>query len=240
MNSKNQTRVLSEASFGSHHASKMELSRKYFNRFNSNTSLVNKVVIKNNEIAETERGNSIPSSIPSKKETQTEPSSKKKKIVLTGDSMVYVISEKGLDVSHKVKFATFPIGTSQKILEKLYDIIKEKPGDLIVHAGTNDITNNAKLSSNVKKIFIKISKESPSTSIAFSSSNNRKRQGEHPENLNRCECPFEKFCMQKGISFIDNKGTKEFYLGKRKLHFNKKGNSVFAKNLLHHINRACS
>ena len=160
MNSKNQTRVLSEGSFGSHHASKMELSRKYFNRFNSNTSLVNKVVIKNDEIAETERGNSIPSSIPSKKETQTEPSSKKKKIVLTGDSMVYVISEKGLGVNHKVKFVTFPIGTSQKILEKLYDIIKEKPGDLIVHAGTNDITNNVNLLTNVKKIFSKISRES--------------------------------------------------------------------------------
>ena len=32
-------------------------------------------------------------------------------------------------------------------------------------------------------------------------------------------------------------GIKEFYLGKRKLHLNKKGNGAFAKNLLHHINR---
>ena len=43
--------------------------------------------------------------------------------------------------------------------------------------------------------------------------------------------------MQKGISFIDNSGVKEFHLGKGKLHLNKKGNSTFAKNLLHHINR---
>ena len=33
-------------------------------------------------------------------------------------------------------------------------------------------------------------------------------------------------------------GIKEFHLSKRKLHLNKKGNSTFAKNLLHHINRA--
>ena len=33
--------------------------------------------------------------------------------------------------------------------------------------------------------------------------------------------------MQKGISFIDNSGIKEFHLGKRKLHLNKKGNSAF-------------
>ena len=35
----------------------------------------------------------------------------------------------------------------------------------------------------------------------------------------------------------DNSGIKEFHLGKRKLHLNKKENSTFAKNLLHHINR---
>ena len=43
--------------------------------------------------------------------------------------------------------------------------------------------------------------------------------------------------MQEGTSFFDNSGIKEFHLGKRKLHLNKKGNSAFAKNLLHHINR---
>ena len=42
---------------------------------------------------------------------------------------------------------------------------------------------------------------------------------------------------QKGISFIDNSSIKEFHLGKMKLHLNKKGNSAFAKKLLHHINR---
>ena len=44
----------------------------------------------------------------------------------------------------------FPGSTSEKILEKLDDIIKEKPEDLIFHAGTNDITNNVNLSTNVK------------------------------------------------------------------------------------------
>ena len=37
---------------------------------------------------------------------------------------------------------------------------------------------------------------------------------------------------EKGISFIGNSGIKEFYLGKRKLHLNKKGNSVFAKHFI--------
>ena len=33
------------------------------------------------------------------------------------------------------------------------------------------------------------------------------------------------FCKKKEISVIDNTGIKEFHLGKRKLHLNKKGNS---------------
>ena len=67
------------------------------------------------------------------------------KIVLTGDSMVNGISEKGLNVNHKVKTVNFPGSTNEKILEKQDDIIKEKPDDLIVHVGTNDITNNVNL-----------------------------------------------------------------------------------------------
>ena len=59
--------------------------------------------------------------------------------------MVNGISEKGLSVNHKVKIVNFPGGTSEKILEKLYDIIKEQPDDLIVHVGTDDLTNNVNL-----------------------------------------------------------------------------------------------
>ena len=88
--------------------------------------------------------------------------------------MVNGISEKCLSVKHKVKIVNFPGGTSEKILEKLDVIIKEKPDKLIVHDGTNDITNNLNLLTNVKKILNKVSKELPSTSIAFSSIINRK------------------------------------------------------------------
>ena len=88
--------------------------------------------------------------------------------------MVNGISEKGISVNLKVKIVNFPGGTSEKILEKLDDIIKEQPDDLIVHVGTNDLTNNVNLLTNVKKIFNKVSEESPSTSIAFSSNINRK------------------------------------------------------------------
>ena len=124
---------------------------KQKNETNNNTSSVNKTVTENDEIVETERVNSSPSSNSKQKiETQTEPLSMKK-IVLTRDSMVNGISEKGLSVNQKVKFVNFPGGTSEKILEKLDVTIKEKTDDLIVHVGINDITNNVNLLTNVKK-----------------------------------------------------------------------------------------
>ena len=151
--------------------------------------------------------------------------------------MVNGISEKSLSVNHKVKIVNFPGGASEKILEILDDIIKEKLEDLIFHAGTYDITNNINLSTNVKKIFNNFSKESPLTSIEFSSIINPKDKTNIRKTLTDTNTRLKNFSKKKGISFIDNSGIKEFHLAKRKLHLNKKGNSVFGKNLLRQINR---
>ena len=55
-----------------------------------------------------------------------------------------------LGVNHKVKIVNFPGGASEKIIEKLDDIIKEQPDNFIVHVGTNDFTNNVNLLTNAK------------------------------------------------------------------------------------------
>ena len=136
--------------------------------------------------------------------------------------MVNGFSEKGLSVNHKQKIENFLGSTSEKILKKLDVIIKEKPDDLVVHVGTNDITNNVNLLTNVKKIFNKVSKELPSTSIAFSSIINRKNKTNIQKTLADTNARLKNFCKKKGISFIDNSGIKEFHLGKRKLYLNKK------------------
>ena len=56
------------------------------------------------------------------------------------------------------KIVNSPGGTSEKILEKLDDNIKEKPEDLIINVGTNDITNNVNLRANLKIVFKEVSK----------------------------------------------------------------------------------
>ena len=43
------------------------------------------------------------------------------------------------------------------------------------------------------------------------------------------------FCKQKDIGLIDNCNLEEHHLDTKKLHLNNKGNSAFAKNILHFI-----
>ena len=130
--------------------------------------------------------------------------------------MVNGISEKGLSVNDKIKIVNFPGGTSEKILEKLDSIIKEQPDYFTVHVATNDLTNNVNLLTNVKKIFNKVSKESSSTSITFSSFINHKGKTNIQKTLTDTNARLKKFCMQKGTSFIDNSSIKKFHLVKRK------------------------
>ena len=49
------------------------------------------------------------------------------------------------------------------------DVLNKKPASLIVHVGTNDLTNDINLLSNVKKIVNKTNKTSPNTVLTFSS-----------------------------------------------------------------------
>ena len=70
----------------------------------------------------------------------------------------------------------------------------------------------------------KVSKKSPSISIAFSFIINRKDKTNIQKTLTETNARLKKFCTQKSFSFADNKGCKEFHLGNRKFHLNKKGN----------------
>ena len=59
--------------------------------------------------------------------------------------MLNGLHEKGLSMNHKVKVKNYPGGTSETILDNIDDIVKNKPDFLIIHAGTNDLTNGINL-----------------------------------------------------------------------------------------------
>ena len=72
----------------------------------------------------------------------------KKKVVVTEDSMLNCISEKGLIKSHKVTVESVHGGTSNTIVENLDQLLKENSDDPTIHVRTNGLTNHfQKLSS---------------------------------------------------------------------------------------------
>ena len=81
--------------------------------------------------------------------TGTNEQFKKRKIIIVGDSLLNGIHEKGLSKNHSVKVNKIPGGTSEAILDKLDDFLKNKPDGLTVRAGTNDITKEKNLLNNV-------------------------------------------------------------------------------------------
>ena len=76
---------------------------------------------------------------------------KKRKVVVAGDSLLNGISKKRLSRNHQVTVKNFPGGTSEKVLQEMENLIAHKPDCIIIHAGTNDITNGIKSLDSVKK-----------------------------------------------------------------------------------------
>ena len=63
------------------------------------------------------------------------------KVVPLGDSMLNNINSCGLSKSKEVDVLNFPGTTSSDVLTKIDDMLNKKPTSLIVHVGTNDLTN---------------------------------------------------------------------------------------------------
>ena len=81
----------------------------------------------------------------------------------------------------------------------------------------------------MKKIFRKVSKDSPSTQLAFSLIIVRKDKKNLEKSIIETNARLKNYCSQKGLGYIENNGIKEVHLGKKRLHLNKKGNIALAK-----------
>ena len=60
-----------------------------------------------------------------------------------------------------MKVTNFPGSSSHKTVQKLDDLIKDKPDNLVSQFGTNNLTNNVKLLRKLKKILKKVSINAP-------------------------------------------------------------------------------
>ena len=109
---------------------------------------------------------------------------------------------------------------------------------MIVHAGTNDITNGINSLNCPKKIIKKVKQISPNTKVVFSSLITRKDKKDLDKKVVEVNSRLKDFWAQKNIYFIDSMNIKEEHLGNKKLHLNKRENTVLANNLLKYLKSA--
>ena len=138
--------------------------------------------------------------------------------------MLNNINSRGLSKSKKVSVSNFP-----------GDTLKAHPDNLILHAGTNNLTKNINTLRSAKKLCQKAKRISPDTKIVFLNiiywKNRRNTDKQRIDTNSR----LIKFCNQKNDPLIYNGTIKKELLGVKKLLLNRRGNSLFAKNLVDFI-----
>ena len=207
------------------------LSNQLVNKNLNGDSGVNKTVSDHNNSFQERVDNIVNNNLPL---VQHNDYNKKEKsnVIIIGDSMLNNINSRELSKSNKVSVSNFPGATSEDILDEIEDTLKTHPDTLIVHARTTDLTKNINTLRSVKKLCEKAKRTSPDTKIVFSNIIHQKDRRNTNKQRMDTNARLKNLCNQKNIPLIDNGNIKEEHLDVKTLHLIRRGNSLFAKNLL--------
>ena len=154
-----------------------------------------------------------------------------------GDSMLNGIHERAMnkDENIKVKIRKYPDASSVDILDHIKPSLREAPEQIIIHAGTNDISNNTNYLKNVKKIVKLVKETCKDTKLSFSSVICRTNIKDFTDTINTTNSHLENYCKQENVRFIMNGNIKKLDLNSKGLHLHERGSSKLVKNLLDFI-----
>ena len=157
------------------------------------------------------------------------PTEKKRKIFIAGDSMIKNITGTGISRDYTVKIRPHPRATSIDMCDYINPELHHQPDVIILHCGTNDISNEINILKKLKKLL----KESEGydthkkPQVVMSSLIKRYYQN-FIEDIKSINEKVQSLCTSKGLSLIDNNNIDESCLNRGKLHINKRGSSLLA------------
>ena len=135
----------------------------------------------------------------------------KSHIEIIGDSMLNGIHKRGMnkDENIKVKIQKYPGASSIDILDHIKPSLWKVPEQIIIHAGTNDISNNTNYLNNVKKIVKVIKETCKDTKLSFSSVIRHTDVKDITDTINNTNSHLKNYCKQQSVGFIDNGNIKQ-------------------------------
>ena len=162
-------------------------------------------------------------------------------VCIIGDSMINGVNPNGFskNITRNTTVKVRPYGgaTTEDMLDFIKPTVRKRPEQIILHVGTNDLTNGIDTTKNLKKLINFIKDQSPSTSVCLSSLITRSDKKGLDVKIIDLNKKLIKLCNDNDLDFIDNKNINAGYLSKKKLHLNQKGLSLLANNFMHFLEK---
>ena len=143
--------------------------------------------------------------------------------------MLKNITGSGISRDHTVKIWPHQGATTVDMIDYVKPELRHKPDIIILHSGTNDIINDVKTVEKMKKLVEEIEKNNGSTEIVISGLIKRFDRNAI-DDIERINEKLKRWCIGKGLTFIDNNNINESCLNRGKLHLNRRGSSYLANN----------
>ena len=144
-------------------------------------------------------------------------------IEIIGDSHLNAIDPTGLSNKKNVIIRNHPNATTEDINSHIVPSLKKKRDVIIIHSGSNDLTNDIDTIQHMQSLVNKIRHKSANTKIAISSIFIRTDKNDLKQRVINLNAKLKSFCDDNLLDFIVHNNIDETCLGQKKLHLNKKG-----------------
>ena len=138
----------------------------------------------------------------------------------------------------RVKVSTFPGCTTLDMVDYVRPILRKNPQKLILHVGTNSLKGretSIRCAHEIMKLAESIKSSVPNTEIAVSGLITRADEVTLTHKVSEVNSELKRLCMQKQLKFIDHANISCNELNRSKIHLNKVGTKVMARNFTKYI-----
>ena len=152
-------------------------------------------------------------------------------VIIVGDSMVKHLAGPGISQKNNVKIKTNSGATTEDIVDYIKSSIRNKPVFLLVHSGTNDLTNGINTITKIRKVVAMVGEMNNERKIKLGFSSIIYREDvDKTDEIIAVNDRLQKYCLSKGLLFVDNSNIDASCLNRGKLHLNRQGTSIIADN----------
>ena len=119
----------------------------------------------------------------------------------------------------------------EDIIDYIRPSIRKKPDFLLVHLGTNDLTNGINTMIKIRKVVATVEEMDHEKKIKLDFSSIICREDVDKTNeIIAVNDRLQKYCLSKGLLFVDNSNIDASCLNRGKLNLNRQGTSILADN----------